>query len=72
MKEYVLKINKKPCWQRVPEKADTLHIVRADSSFYNVLFSHMLHFLGRLRISDFLGDLVPAERGSVERVNICK
>lgn len=48
------------------------HVVSADSSFYNVLFRRMLHFLERLRISDLLGDLVPAERRSVGRVNICK
>lgn len=54
------------------KKTDTLHIVIADISFCNVLFSRMLHFLARLRISDFLGDLVPAERRSVGRVNISK
>lgn len=54
------------------QKASTLHVVSADISFCDVLFSRMLHFLGRLRISNFLGDLVPAERGSVGRANISK
>lgn len=40
--------------QRVPKKADTLHIVSADTSFCNVLFSRMLHFLEHLHISDFI------------------
>lgn len=49
-----------------------LHIVSSVTSVCKVLFSRMLHFLERLRISDSLGDLVSAERRSVERVNISK
>lgn len=53
-------------------KGYMLHIVSTDMSVCNVLFSRMLHFPERLRISDSLGDLVSAERRSVGRVNISK
>lgn len=49
-----------------------LHIVSTDTSICNVLFSRMLHFHERLRMSDSPGDLVSAERRSVGRVNISK
>lgn len=62
------------CYQLVAKKRKgyMLHVVSGGTSVCNVLFSRMLHFLERLRISESLGDLVSAERRSVGRVNIPK